>query len=288
MTDTTTLDPTVDQALAALPDPFRHPHVTRFTIDPHTMGRGTFQAKYEFKSFDGTEDRPERPDGLYDHDLTSVQRKAIIDLYNAMLGAWARAKFTTAVREHLADADAAWQTWTTTEQALTAAYGAFDGLADGNWRATRMALTDLQNTALDAAADFDRAAGAIARLQQDHWHDMWDSMGEWNGDAATTNYDRVAIDLGISTDDWRIGDADAYTGWTSPLTDRTQKTVAEQNRDLALGDLVPLPLSFARMARCSGSCRRSRNCGSMAKGPSSRAPRPRSSELARLPCAVQP
>lgn len=220
-------------ALDDLPEALRHPHVTRFTIEPHPYRPSSHQVKYEYKPFTGTEDRPERPAGLYDLDLTPVQYEAVTDLYNALLGAWSRAGFTAAVRDYLPDADAAWQTWTATEQALTEAYGAFDGLTDGKWKAGRMALTDLQNTLLKAAADFDSAAAALARLQEAHWHDMWKSMGEWNGDAQTTNYHDIATEMGISTDGWQISDADTYkSSWTPPLTSRTQKTVAEQTQRL--------------------------------------------------------
>jgi hypothetical protein len=218
-------------ALDALPEALRHPHVTRFTIEPYALRPGTFQAKYEYKPFTGTEPRPERPAALYD--LESVEYEAVSDLYNALLGAWARAGFTAAVREHLVDADAAWKAWTTADQALAEAYAAFDGLADGTWRSDRMALHDLQDAALKAAAEFDSAAGALARLQEDHWHDMWNSMGEMDGDAQTTRYEDVATKMGISTDGWQISDADTYKySWSRPLTGRTQKTVAEQNERL--------------------------------------------------------
>jgi hypothetical protein len=218
--------------LTALPEAFRHPHVTRFIIEPSPYRPDAYQAKYEFKPFVGTEPRPERPNGVYHTDLTSVQCEGVIDLYNAMLGAWSRAGFTAAVRDHLTDADTAWKAWTAADKALAEAYTAFDGLADGTWRSDRMALHDLQDAMLKAAEGFDSAAGALARLQETHWHDMWHSMGEWASDAETTSYDDVATEMGISTDGWRIGDASDYTSWTRPLTGRTQKTVAEQNERL--------------------------------------------------------
>jgi hypothetical protein len=223
-----------DAALAALPEAFRHPHVTAFTIEPHPWRQGAFQAKYQYQPFDGTEDRPERPDGLYGTDLTSEQYEGISDLYNAMLASWAGAQFTAAVRDYLTDADTAWKAWTTAEQALAEAYAAFDGLADGAWRSGRLALHDLQDTLLKAAGDFDGAAGGLARLQESHWNDMRKSIGEITGFDLATSYDDVAATMGISTKGWQIGDAEDYRySWsTRTLTHRTKETVAEQNERL--------------------------------------------------------
>ncbi|WP_335992339.1 hypothetical protein [Glycomyces sp. MUSA5-2] len=229
----TSTSPAADpDALAALPESFRHPHVTRFTIEPHPYRPGAHRAAYAFTPFTGTEPRPERPEGLYD--LDGALYEGVSDLYNAMLASWAGAQFTAAARDYLTDADTAWQTWTSTEQALTAVYGAFDGLADGTWRASRMALHDLQDTLLGAAADFDGAAGGLARLQEHHWDDMRRSIGEVTGFDLATHYQDVAATAGISTEGWQIGDVEDYRySWsTRTLTARTKETVAEQNERL--------------------------------------------------------
>lgn len=221
-------------ALDALPEALRHPHVTRFTIEPHPYRPGSHRTQCEYKPFTGTEARPERPAALYELDLTAVQYDGVVDLYDAMLASWAGAQFTDAAQVLLGLADTAWKAWTAADQALTEAYAAFDGLADGTWRASRMALHDLQDTLLKAAADFDDAAAGLARLQESHWDDLRKSIGEITGYDLAASYHDVATKLGISTKGWQIGDVEDYRySWsTRTLTSRTQTTVAEQNERL--------------------------------------------------------
>lgn len=236
MTSTNTATAT-EVVLDDLPEAVRHPHLLALRLTRTSEHTGSCQ--WYYAPFTGTEARPERPEGLWDLDY--LLHRVLNDIYDTMLGAWSKAKFTADLREPLAAAAAAWQVWQDAEQAMLAAYGVFDDLADGAWGAARLHLNDAQDAARDAAAGFDRTAHTLAKLQDEQWTDMRRAMGEEKAEDHYLFVSDIASELGVDTTEWVCESwAGAYTSsWGAPpLTDKAQKAIKAQNDRLdRVGDV---------------------------------------------------
>lgn len=203
---------------------YHHPHFQR--AEP-----GQFEGwtTYWFAPFTGREPKPEVPSAVYDDEtVTREQRRELGNQYQAARTIWSQARLRVQAGPLLRQAAPLWEAWQAAQTELRQVFKGFWKTEDGRWRAQLLRLTDAEQAAKEAAAEWDEVAGKLARLTEDQIR----IAGE-NDELRLT---QVAEELGLDASEWLIGlywdyEPNVY-GHSTPLVEALTREINEQRERL--------------------------------------------------------
>ncbi|MGW7603193.1 hypothetical protein [Streptomyces antimycoticus] len=210
---------------------YYHPHFQR--AEP---GRYEGWTTYWFAPFTGRESKPEMPSAVYDDKtVTREQRRELGFQYQAARTIWSQARLRLQAGPLLRQAAPLWEAWQAALSELRQVFKGFWETEDGRWRAQLLRLTDAEQAAKEAVAEWDKVAGELARLAEDQIR----VAGE-NDELRLT---QVAEELGLDASEWLIGlywdyEPNAYRPGTPLVEDLTREIAAQRARLREVGDLA--------------------------------------------------
>jgi hypothetical protein len=183
-----------DSAVASeTPDPIRKYHHLHFISAEHK----TWGTKYTFRGFTGSEPEPQSPEAAWKDDSLSWEERRLVDReYEAARCMWSQARFRRDAAPAITSAVSVWQAYARARSAMDAAFAAFWETGDGQWRAQILRLTDAHEEALRTAAEWDRVADRLVRMQYEHFR----YVGEGN----ELTLKDAGAGIGIDTTSWFI------------------------------------------------------------------------------------
>ncbi|MGW5529411.1 hypothetical protein [Streptomyces xanthochromogenes] len=204
--------------LVEMGNPHHHPHLLKVTKNEFN------RISFEFKTFIGTEEEPERPNVIWSYDLPEPVSKILSAEYDTAHALWIDAKYIRTLKAVAAqhNAPAKWDAYTRARAAMNDAFNALNTTADNQWNAAVSRLVAAQETALETAKAWDGTARQIAEVHYDHSSSYlpWSAAHE---------------QAGLSAKDWDVQDRDAYTdtyNTHTPLVGKVQDAINEQRNHL--------------------------------------------------------
>ena len=178
-------------------DRYHHPHYLGTEDGPWG------ETIWRFRAFTGQEPLPRRPDSSYrDKTLTFADRIHLLREYEAARIEWGHARMRVSAIPLLRQAAPLWQDWKAAHATLRGTFAAFRDTETNRWRAQCLLLIDAETAAQAAAAAWDKVAGQLAELVDEHL--------EIVGFDHALSLRTIAQDISLDAGDWLIGPSSSY------------------------------------------------------------------------------
>ncbi|GAA3087019.1 hypothetical protein GCM10020000_87200 [Streptomyces olivoverticillatus] len=200
-----------------------HPHFLSME-EAHTP-QGTRRV-FHFQEFTGLE--PEPALVAYSPHMALEEWAVLEEELRAARVMWNIARFRRALRPQIASAAPCWERYRQASRTMNTRFAVMEDTQDPDWCRHTLKLVKAQDAALEAAAAFDTAAAAIARLVED--------FEQKAGEGSLPPWRSFADELGIVADTWEVLPVAAYDdGYEQsghPLYDRIAQEAGQQREQL--------------------------------------------------------